>query len=119
GYRGMQGDNGYVLHVHELRCAPWQPKTRTAGVPARAVRAFAEKTAPGQSIGDACLDGRLGTRLRGRAGNYLHRLADIACTALSDRPLAASSGGALWERPLAANAGEAPPTPKTPPEDAE
>ncbi|HEX7034239.1 MAG TPA: hypothetical protein VF210_00605 [Pseudomonadales bacterium] len=80
GYRGAQGDNGYVLHVHELTCAPWRPETRTAGAPARTVRAFAEKTAAGRAIGDACLEGRVGTRLRGRAGNYLDRLADIGCS---------------------------------------
>src|SRR5690606_24804024 len=40
GYGGSQGDNGYVLHVHEILCAPWQPDTRTAKTPARTARAF-------------------------------------------------------------------------------
>lgn len=30
GYRGTQGDNGYVLHLHEISCARWQPATRSA-----------------------------------------------------------------------------------------
>lgn len=80
GYRGSQGDNGYVLHVHELLCAPWQAAARTAGPRTRTVSAFEEKTGSGQSIGDACVDGRMGTRLRGRAGRYLDRLIDIGCS---------------------------------------
>lgn len=87
GYRGAQGENGYVLHLHVLHCAPWRSETRSAGTPARPVRAFTEKAAPAQPIGDACLEGRVGTRLRGRAGNYLDRLADIGCSALWEQPL--------------------------------
>ena len=80
GYRGSQGDHGYVLHVQEILCAPWQPDTRVAGAPARAVGAFATRSAPGAAIAEYCRDGRTATRLRGRAGTYLDRLIDIGCS---------------------------------------
>lgn len=80
GYGGSQGDNGYVLHVHEILCAPWQPDTRTAKTPARTARAFEKKTGSGERIAESCLAGRVGTRLRGRAGQYLDRLIDIGCS---------------------------------------
>lgn len=84
GYRGMQGSNGYVLHVHEVVCAPWQANTRTAGTATRTVSAFEEKSGSGQRMGDSCVQGRTGTRLRGRAGNYLDRLIDIGCSYAAD-----------------------------------
>lgn len=80
GYRGSQADHGYVLHVQEILCAPWQADTRVAGTPARSVSAFATKSAPGNAIAESCRDGRTGTRLRGRAGTYLDRLIDIGCS---------------------------------------
>ena len=80
GYAGSQGANGYVLYVHEVICAPWQPDTRTAGTPTTTVAAFERKGGPGQRIGDSCPPGTVGTRLRGRAGMYLDRLADVGCS---------------------------------------
>lgn len=82
GYSGSQGDNGYVLYVHEVICAPWDPDTKTAGIPVRAVRAFDGKSGfgGGHWIADTCFQGRVGTRLRGRAGIYLDRLTDIGCS---------------------------------------
>lgn len=79
GYSGSRGDNGYVLHVHEVVCAPWQASTRTAGTSTRSLRAFDRKAGPGQRLVEACTDGTVGTRLRGRAGLYLDRLSDIGC----------------------------------------
>ena len=80
GYNGMHGSNGYVLHVHEVICATWQPDSRTAGTETRTLDAFAEKAGAGQRMGYACAEGRIGTRVRGRAGNYLDRLMDIGCS---------------------------------------
>ena len=80
GYAGSQGDNGYVLYVHEVTCAPWQPAARTAGTPRTTVAAFEKKGGPGHRIGDSCSRGTVGTRLRGRAGMYLDRLADMGCS---------------------------------------
>ncbi|HEX7062941.1 MAG TPA: hypothetical protein VF200_13280 [Woeseiaceae bacterium] len=80
GYSGSQGDNGYVLYVHEVICAPWEPETKTAGTPTRTLRAFDEKSGSGHWIADSCFHGRVGTRLRGRAGMYLDRLTDIGCS---------------------------------------
>ena len=83
GYSGSQGDNGYVLYVNEITCAPWRPDTRTAGTPTRTVPAFERKDAPGHRIADSCVRGTAGTRLRGRAGRYLDRLADIGCSSFA------------------------------------
>lgn len=81
GFTGSQGDNGYVLHVHELVCAPWDAGTRTSRTAfTRTVTAFDRKPGSEQSINDSCLGGRVGTRLRGRAGRYLDRLIDIGCS---------------------------------------
>lgn len=80
GYSGTQGDNGYVLAVQEILCAPWLANTRLAGTPSRAVSAFDRKSASGQSVAEWCPDGRVGTRLRGRAGQYLDKLIDIGCS---------------------------------------
>lgn len=80
GYDGAQGDNGYVLHIEHILCAPWQPDPRRAGKPVSAVIAFDTKSAPGQRIAELCPDGRTGTRLRGRAGTYLDKLIDIGCS---------------------------------------
>jgi hypothetical protein len=80
GYTGSQGANGYVLYLHEVICAPWQPDTRTAGTPTRTLPAFEKNDAPGHLIADSCAQGTVGTRLRGRAGMYLDRLADIGCS---------------------------------------
>lgn len=80
GYGGSQGDNGYVLYVDEVICAPWRAATRTAGTPTRTVPAFQKNDAPGHRIADSCARGTAGTRLRGRAGMYLDRLADIGCS---------------------------------------
>ncbi|HEX2139530.1 MAG TPA: hypothetical protein VHG33_07455 [Woeseiaceae bacterium] len=80
GYSGVQGDNGYVLHVQQVFCAPWQVDTRMAGTPVRTVSAFDRKSAPGRSMAQSCPDGRVGTRLRGRAGRYLDKLIDIGCS---------------------------------------
>jgi hypothetical protein len=93
GFAGSQGDNGHVLHVHELLCAPWRAEARTAGTPARTVSAFDPKPGPGRSVSDSCLDGRVGTRLRGRAGKYLERLIDMGCSYVS--------GAGLPTRPTA------------------
>lgn len=80
GYRGSQGSNGYVLHVDEVVCAPWQASTRTAGAPTRAVSAFERKSGPGEGIVASCSQGKVGTRLRGRSGQYLDRLIDMGCS---------------------------------------
>lgn len=93
GFAGMQGDNGYVLHVHELLCAPWRADTRTAGTPARTVRAFDSKPGPGEALSDSCPAGRAGTRLRGRAGRYLDRLVDVGCSYASGAALPAQPDG--------------------------
>jgi hypothetical protein len=79
GFSGSLGSNGYVLYVHELICAPWAAGTRTAGTPWRTVNAFERKSGSGTWISDTCTQGRVGTRLRGRAGNYLDRLFDVGC----------------------------------------
>lgn len=79
GYSGSQGSNGYVLHVHEVICAPWQPTTRTAGTPTRTISAFPKKSGSGKWMADSCFQGRIGTRLRVRAGQYLDRLLDMGC----------------------------------------
>ncbi len=83
GFSGSQGDNGYVLHVQELTCAPWQARTRTAGKSTRPVRAFEPRPGASGPLGDACADGRVGTRVRGRAGAYLNRLSDLGCSYLA------------------------------------
>lgn len=80
GYSGTQGDNGYVLHVQQILCAPWQAGTRLAGTLSRAVDAFDRKSAAGRAMAESCQDGRVGTRLRGRAGQYLDKLIDIGCS---------------------------------------
>lgn len=78
GYSGALGDNGYVLQVHEVICAPWEASTRTAGTPTRALSAF-ERKGSGRWMAESCFDGKVGSRLRGRAGIYLDRLGDIGC----------------------------------------
>lgn len=80
GYHGSQGDNGYVLYVHEVICAPWDPDAKTAGAPTRTVPAFDTKSGSGRRIAESCFQGRIGTRLRGRAGMYLDRLGDMGCS---------------------------------------
>lgn len=79
GFSGSQGSNGYVLFVHELICAPWDAATRTGGSQWRTVSAFERKSGSGHWISDTCTQGRVGTRLRGRAGSYLDRLFDVGC----------------------------------------
>lgn len=79
GFSGSQGSNGYVLFVHELICAPWAAGSRTAGSAWRTVTAFERKSGSGTWISDTCTQGRVGTRLRGRAGSYLDRLFDVGC----------------------------------------
>ncbi len=93
GYSGSQGDNGYVLHVREILCAPWRPELRVAGAPARASSAFDTKAAPGSPISETCRDGRTGTRLRGRAGTYLDKLIDIGCSHMAGAMPAAPAPG--------------------------
>lgn len=80
GYSGSQGDNGYVLNVQEVVCAPWNADTRTAGMPTSAVRAFDDARGSGRGISATCVQGKVGTHLRGRAGIYLDRLTDIGCS---------------------------------------
>lgn len=80
GYSGSLGSNGYVRYVHEVICAPWQSSTRTAGTPTRTVSAFEKKSGSGKWIADSCFQGKVGTRLRVRAGHYLDRLLDIGCS---------------------------------------
>ena len=80
GYRGSQGSNGYVLHVDEVVCAPWQANSRTAGAPTRMVTAFDRKPGSGEGINASCSQGKVGTRLRGRSGQYLDRLIDMGCS---------------------------------------
>jgi hypothetical protein len=79
GYSGSLGSNGYVLHVHEVICAPWQPSTRTAGTPTRTISAFPKKSGSGQWIAGSCFQGKIATSLRVRAGQYLDRLLDMSC----------------------------------------
>jgi hypothetical protein len=100
GYSGSRGDNGYVLYVHEVICAPWQADTRTAGTPTRTVRAFGKTGGAGQWIAESCFQGKVGTRLRGRAGMYLDRLTDMGCSYFP---------GASQPRPA-----DYPPTPRAP-----
>lgn len=97
GYSGSQGNNGYVLYVHEVICAPWEPDTKTAGTPTRTVRAFDKKSGSGHWIAESCFQGRVGTRLRGRAGMYLDRLTDIGCSYL---PGATQPEPVLHPRPI-------------------
>lgn len=80
GYSGSQGSNGYVRYVHEVICAPWQVATKTAGTPHRTINAFERKSGSGRWFADSCFEGRVGTRLRGRAGMYLDRLTDLGCS---------------------------------------
>jgi hypothetical protein len=80
GYSGSLGSNGYVRYVHEVICAPWQPATRTAGTPTTTVSAFEKTPGSGKWIADSCFQGKIGTRLRVRAGQYLDRLLDMGCS---------------------------------------
>jgi hypothetical protein len=79
GYSASAGDNGYVLHVHEIICAPWNSTTRTAGSPTRSLKAFDKKSGSGRFIAGSCFQGQVGSGLRGRAGVYLDRLSGIDC----------------------------------------
>lgn len=79
GYSAVLGSNGYISYVREIICAPWDPATRTAGTPTRALAAFESKGGGGQFLAGSCFQGRVGSGLRGRAGVYLDRLTDIDC----------------------------------------
>lgn len=92
GYHGMQGDNGYVLYVHEVLCAAWQADRRVAASAARVVPAFERRAGAGTPVADRCEQGRVGTRVRGRAGQYLTRLMDIGCS----HPSAADGFPGRW-----------------------
>ena len=79
GYTGAVGNNGYMLHVNQIICAPWNPATRTAGAPTRARSAFERKGGADRSAVGSCFQGQVGSGLRGRAGTYLDRLTGIDC----------------------------------------
>lgn len=101
GYTAALGDNGYISSVREIVCAPWNPATRTAGVPVRPLGAF-EAKGGGKFVAGSCFQGKVGSGLRGRAGLYLDRLTDIDCR---DFP------GAVPPTPRAPKPATPPPTP--------
>ena len=103
GYSGSQGDNGHVLYVSQVICAPWQANTKTAGTPTRTVTAFGKKfgSGSGQWIAGSCFQGKIGNRLRVRAGQYLDRIYDMGCSY--------AAGATLPTAPVA------PPRPPPPP----
>src|SRR5690606_18278515 len=76
GYSAVLGSNGYISYVREIICAPWDPATRTAGTPTRALAAFESKGGGGQFLAGSCFQGRVGSGLRGGAGLSLDRLTD-------------------------------------------
>lgn len=107
GYRGAQGDNGYVLAVRQILCAPWQADRRVAGTQVRTVSAFDSKSAAGRPMAETCADGRVGTRLRGRAGRYLVTLFDIGCSDAAAAAPAARLTATHLSPPIAVPANDA------------